>query len=339
MADPSSLGVLAALTRDGWSNLADLFLLPASRFYFPSLIAAAGFAAIAYRLHYARQGSFRPGDFLRFLFPARVYRHRSLRVDAGLLLFAKLLSPARWLVFGLSVGGAAAALCVGLETWFGPRPGLGGGVAATLLFACLLVLAYDFGTYLTHRLSHRVPLLWAFHRVHHSAEELNPLTVLRKHPVYDAVAIAMDVAIVAPIQGTILYLWGSGATATALIAVNLSFGLFGFAAATLRHSHIWLSFGWLNRILVSPAMHQIHHSRAERHWDRNYGEVFAVWDWMFGSIYLPAGRERLSFGLADGEDVHPTLASALMEPFAYAGRTLRGSREAGSALNPAADGG
>jgi sterol desaturase/sphingolipid hydroxylase (fatty acid hydroxylase superfamily) len=323
MADPSSLGALAALSRDGWSNLADLFILPASRFYIPSLLAAVGFAAIAYRLHYARKVSFRPGDFLRFLFPARVYRHRSIRVDAGLLLFAKLLSPARWLVFGLSVGAAAAALCGGLEAWFGPRPALGGGIGATLVFAALLVLAYDFGTYLTHRLSHRVPLLWAFHRVHHSAEELNPLTVLRKHPVYDALAIAMDVAIVAPIQGALLFLWGSGATAPTLVAVNLAFGLFGFAAATLRHSHIWLSFGPLNRMLVSPAMHQIHHSRAERHWDRNYGEVFAFWDWMFGSIYLPAGREELRFGLAEGEDRHATLSSALLEPFVYAAGTLR----------------
>lgn len=323
MADPTSLEGLAALAGDGWSNLADLFLLPASRFYFPSLLAAVGFAAIAYRLHVAPGGAFRPGEFLRFLFPGRVYRNRSLRVDAGLLLFAKLLSPARWLVFGLSVAAAAAAISAFLETWSGSRPALGGGAFATLLLGGLLILAYDFGTYVTHRLSHRVPLLWAFHRVHHSAEELNPLTVLRKHPVYDALAIAMDVAIVAPIQGAILYLWGSGTTASALVAVNLGFGLFGFAAATLRHSHIWLSFGWLNRILVSPAMHQIHHSRAERHWDRNYGEVFAVWDWMFGSIYLPAEREELRFGLAEGEGRHSTLSNALVEPFIHAAGTLR----------------
>jgi sterol desaturase/sphingolipid hydroxylase (fatty acid hydroxylase superfamily) len=286
------------------------------------------FAAIAYRLHVLGKERFRVGGFLRFLLPARVYRHRSFRVDIGIFLLTKLLSPARWLVLGLSVGAAAGAIAALLESLFGKTADMGGAMSgfSLVLLALLLVLAFDFGTYVTHRLSHRVPLLWAFHRVHHSAQELNPLTVLRKHPVYDALAILVDVAVVAPVQGVILFLWGGTAAVPLVVAVNLLFGLFGFAGSSLRHSHIWLSFGRADRLLVSPAMHQIHHSCAEHHWDRNYGEVFAIWDWMFGSLYLPGERETLTFGLAGEDDPHPDVARAFMEPFVYAARRLRRAR-------------
>ena len=108
-----------------------------------------------------------------------------------------------------------------------------------------------------------------------------------------------------------------------LVAVNLLFGLFGFVGASLRHSHIWFSFGRLNLLLVSPAMHQVHHSKAEEHWDRNYGEVFSIWDWMFGSLYLPQQREDLNFGLSGEHDPHPTVYRAMTEPFVFALRTLR----------------
>jgi sterol desaturase/sphingolipid hydroxylase (fatty acid hydroxylase superfamily) len=77
--------------------------------------------------------------------------------------------------------------------------------------------------------------------------------------------------------------------------------LFNLLFANLRHSHVWLawppSLGW---ILGSPANHQIHHSAEERHLDKNFGGVFAIWDWMFGTLYLPREREVFRMGLADG---------------------------------------
>jgi hypothetical protein len=75
----------------------------------------------------------------------------------------------------------------------------------------------------------------------------------------------------------------------------------------------------LEHIVISPAQHQIHHSRAVEHHDKNYGEVLAIWDWMFGTLYVPNGRETIDFGLADAEgrplpQPHGSLGQALIQP-------------------------
>ena len=59
---------------------------------------------------------------------------------------------------------------------------------------------------------------------------------------------------------------------------------------------------FLNRIFISPAQHQIHHSKALKHRDKNLGGQLAIWDWIFGTIYLPDKKEDIQFGVGDGED-------------------------------------
>ena len=74
--------------------------------------------------------------------------------------------------------------------------------------------------------------------------------------------------------------------------------VWNLAFAHLRHSHVAMPFPrWLSYVLVSPHMHQVHHSVEERHHDRNFATVFALWDWAFGTLYLPDPRERFRFGL------------------------------------------
>jgi sterol desaturase/sphingolipid hydroxylase (fatty acid hydroxylase superfamily) len=260
---------------------------------------------------------------LGYVFPAHVYLSRSALVDLQIYLF-KVVVPARRLVSAVTVAGVAASTAAAMRHWFGaPSDPFGQSPLHIALLAALLITAYDFVTYLTHRLQHEVPILWAFHRVHHSAEQLNPLTLKRTHPVAGLIAVVSDAAVVGPIMGAIIYFWTPEVGASAAGLVPLGFGLFALAAGNLRHSHVWLSFGPVfDRLIVSPAMHQIHHSQELRHWDRNYGEVLAVWDWLFGTIYVPRGREEFAFGLSEGR-VHQTLSSALLEPFAYAGARIR----------------
>ena len=70
----------------------------------------------------------------------------------------------------------------------------------------------------------------------------------------------------------------------------------------LLHSHIWFSFGWfLNHIFISPAHHQIHHSRAPQHFNKNLGDTFAIWDWLFGTLYLPKGDKNIRTGVSENE--------------------------------------
>jgi len=93
--------------------------------------------------------------------------------------------------------------------------------------------------------------------------------------------------------------------------------------AHLRLSHLWNSFGpALNHIVASSARHQIHHNKAQRPWDQHFGEVFAFWDWLFGTLYMPSAKPgTLEFGIADATELeHPTLMAASINSFRNAGR-------------------
>jgi len=73
--------------------------------------------------------------------------------------------------------------------------------------------------------------------------------------------------------------------------------------SNLRHTHVWVSFGpvW-SRYFISPAQHQIHHSADEKHFHTNIGWAFAIWDRLFGTLYVPEGKEEITYGLGDGTD-------------------------------------
>ena len=321
---------MTLLDKGTWllDRLGGHFLDPAARIGLLAIAVSFVIGAFAYRHYYGRE-TFSLRAYLRHAFPRRVYWSRSFALDVQILLLDRLLLPMVWFARLLSTISVAALIGTGLTAWLGQPPALkplqDGGTLTTILLAALLLLAMDFGTYVTHRLSHQMPLLWAFHRVHHSAEELNPLTLTRKHPVYNVLGVLVDCVTVAPLQGVIVYLFGVPGELHLLAMTNMGFTAFAFLASNLRHTHIWLSYGpVLDKLLVSPALHQIHHSRDKKHFDTNYGEVLAIWDWLFGTHYQPREREELRFGIGD-EPVqpHPTLTAAMLEPFAYAWRVIR----------------
>ena len=66
----------------------------------------------------------------------------------------------------------------------------------------------------------------------------------------------------------------------------------------MRHSHIDISYWkWLEHVLISPSQHQVHHSIAEEHYDKNFGAALAIWDWIFGSLHLSQNKGKVVFGL------------------------------------------
>lgn len=162
-----------------------------------------------------------------------------------------------------------------------------------------MLVAWDFGRWVSHMIRQQVPLLWEFHKVHHSAAVLTPITALRQHPV-EWIVQGFFLSLT---QGAVIagFLYGLGLQPDPLAilgapAIIFLWHLFGY---NLRHSPIWLSYGpVLSRLMVSPAQHQIHHSTAPDHIDKNYGYVLALWDWGWGSLYVPVDREQLSYGLA-----------------------------------------
>jgi sterol desaturase/sphingolipid hydroxylase (fatty acid hydroxylase superfamily) len=267
---------------------------------------------IAWLVHRA----LRPGaTFLPWLLPRAIWSHASTMVDVKLFLLNRLLS-----LFGLfsSVFLTSATALAVLALLHG-RPDEGAAVHPLVASFCLL-LASDFGLYWIHRLHHETRILWPFHAVHHSAEVMTPITVYRKHPIYDILASAVRGLVNGVIQGLVLAVFVGPMTLSTLLGVNVFYVLFNLLGANLRHSHIWLSYGrLLEHVFISPAQHQIHHSRAVAHHNRNYGEVLALWDWMFGTLYVPDGRQEIDFGLADAEgrplpQPHGTLRQALLQP-------------------------
>ena len=300
------------------------FLGHDNRFYWVYLLSFVILGVFAYRRYYRGTGA--PGSnrgLLRFLFPPEVYRHPSAIIDYQLVLMNRLLGPAA-LLAGLFLG-SASVTAVAQLTQHALADLAGGQVSqlewtfrTSLLFALGITVVQDFTTFVTHGLSHRVPLLWEFHKVHHSAAVLTPLTVNRKHPVYNLLGRAVDLAVVGPVQGLFAFLFVGQAEPVTLFGANIVFSLFHLAGANLRHSHIWLPFGQrLSHVFISPAQHQIHHSMAPRHWNKNFGEVFAVWDWLCGTLYVPSReREVLEFGIpGSARDEHSTLLKVYFVPF------------------------
>ncbi len=299
------------------ANLTGMFG-PHSRFFLPYLAASLLIAAIAYWLQRRRQPADDRPDFFTALFSRHILSHPSSLVDLKVAFANRFFSPL--LMFSgraamvISAHLVATALTGGAHANAAPLSG-----AALIALTLCVVLANDFTTYWVHRLHHENSVLWPFHKVHHSAEVMTPLTFARKHPVYDLLRALSNAALNGPVQGVVLALFGVSDVIT-ILGVNAVYALFHWTGSNLRHSHLWVCYGPLvSRIFISPAQHQIHHSCAVRHHDKNYGEVFAIWDWMFGTLYVPETYESLVFGVADSqgrryEQPHPTLKDAWVEP-------------------------
>lgn len=303
------------------------------RFFWLYFVSFAVLGGLAWRRHYRdADAAVAPvRGLLRFLFPPEMYRHPSALLDLKLLVANRFFGPStllsRLLLGPLSVAWIASLTQGGLVALTGSDPLWGAWTLPTLAaFTLATALVEDFATYVVHALHHRSPVLWEFHKVHHSAEVLTPFTVYRKHPVYNLLSRVTNIAIIGPFQGLLAFLLVVPADPLTLFGANAVFSIFHLLGSNLRHSHVWLSFGpLLNRLVVSPALHQIHHSKAPRHWNKNYGEVFALWDWLFGTLYVP-GREReeLEFGVAGPEgQEHGTLWQIYFVPFRNSARLLR----------------
>ncbi len=290
------------------------------RLYWGSLVFTL---VVALLLYFFRDRRFRRHGFfaqcqaaLAYCFPARIYRSRSTRADVRFFVVDVLLQVILVTPFLLSADHVAKYTEQLLVFVFGvySQP-FNPGPSAPVFVGVIAVVAFDLGFYIAHRLLHRVGVLWEFHKVHHSAEVLNPLTLYREHPV-DKIVTAACVGLLSGLAfGVFDYFSSAIVQPGAAWVIGV---LFLVAGGHFRHMEIWISYGpVLNRLLISPAHHQLHHSVAAAHLDRNFGGIFAVWDWMFGSLCVPQKRQHLALGLSDGthKQYHSVLRLYLL-PFA-----------------------
>jgi sterol desaturase/sphingolipid hydroxylase (fatty acid hydroxylase superfamily) len=314
-----------------FNKLDRVFLSTGSIFSITSLLCAL-FVAVAFVVYRRRRKGrrLRVRAIARALFPSRILKSPSHSVDIGFFFFSVFIYG---IVFGWAVVSyqmLSNGLIQGLVATFGAvtptsLPEWGSRSVVTLA----LFLAFEFGYWLHHYLSHRVPLLWEFHKVHHTAEVLTPLTVFRVHPLdtviyYNVLAVSMALA-----SGVSNYLLGQTTYQYAITGSNILLVLFIHAYVHLQHTHLWISFrGVLGRLFLSPAHHQVHHSTNPAHFNKNLGNCLGIWDWLFGTLYIPSREpEKLQFGVDPGHSHDHVLTHAMIDPlvraFGHVGELFR----------------
>jgi sterol desaturase/sphingolipid hydroxylase (fatty acid hydroxylase superfamily) len=170
----------------------------------------------------------------------------------------------------------------------------------------LAILILDLAIWAQHLVTHKLPILWRFHRVHHADRDFDVTTALRFHPVEILASMLLKIGLV--------YLLGPAALAVLLFEIILN------GTAMFNHSNLRLPL-WLDRVvrlvLVTPDMHRVHHSIHRHEHDSNYGFALSVWDRIFRT-YRPkpeAGHDLMTVGL-EWQDERPSrLGWALMLPF------------------------
>jgi sterol desaturase/sphingolipid hydroxylase (fatty acid hydroxylase superfamily) len=189
--------------------------------------------------------------------------------------------------------------------------------------------AYNFAFYWAHRWMHESRLLWSVHRTHHSAEALTFLTSGRVHPIEAAGVVLWTTLWSGCAAAALSYCTGLAMHPLFLVAISF-WSILAEVADKLQHSHVRTSLGPFSYIMPLGAMHQIHHSAELRHRDKNFGNASSVFDWMFGTIYIPSREEIFRLGLSveelGAQNPHKRLMDLYTEPFAYAWRSLRRSK-------------
>tara|TARA_Y100000991_G_scaffold54751_1_gene39987 strand:- start:300 stop:1073 length:774 start_codon:yes stop_codon:yes gene_type:complete len=171
-----------------------------------------------------------------------------------------------------------------------------------IFFTLCYFILDDFTKYITHALMHKVPLLWEIHKTHHSARTLTPLTIFRTHPIEGVIFVLRSALTQGIVIATFYYVYGSNITFITILGANIFSFWFHLFGSNLRHSHIRINYwNWLEKILISPAQHQIHHSIKKEHHNKNFGVAFAFWDYMFGSLYISKSNEDVKFGISEKE--------------------------------------
>jgi len=298
------------------------------------------FLAISYAVAYAlfryrrQRGLTDAASFWQFIGGARVHWHPSARLDYRYyfvrgILKVTLVVPVVGLVDPYILrSGDYLAFFVNL---WGARPQPGQNLGLSLLYGLGVFLISDFASYWVHRAFHG-RWLWEFHKVHHSAPVMVPLTASRVHFLEKVVGRLVDLLLLGAYAGLFWYACGGEISRYTLFGVTYLVFIFNALAANLRHSHVWLSFGpRLEHLLNSPAQHQIHHSDAPRHFHRNFGTNLSLWDWMFGTLYVTTPTpEDIRFGTAE-QDSHRylTLYSLIVMPFVDSARKCFPARTAG----------
>ena len=143
------------------------------------------------------------------------------------------------------------------------------------------------------------------------------MTVFRTHPL-EGVVFSLRSAFTQAISiSSFVFLFGPQVDIATILGANIFIFAFNIAGSNLRHSHIDISYWkWLEYLIISPAQHQLHHSIAREHHDKNFGAALALWDWLFGSLHHSVEFDTLELGIEKNQkDESHNLKDLYINPF------------------------
>ena len=304
--------------------LRQLFTFSAMIFLSKVLSGVVG-AYIAYRNDPEIAVGRTAAGFVRYCLPSELWRNKHVRIDACFAVLGRFMSALFVTPVVLTILAVVPVIHSGLVHLLGARPAHESTLELQIGLVIICMIARDFMEFATHALSHRWQFLWEFHRVHHSSEFLSPLGEKRSHFIDDIWRNGCIAAVVGVCLATYTYAAGIPPYQTLLFGVPAYIvaytilNLLNFEI--LHHSHIPLSYGPLERALISPAQHQLHHDRQAP--SRNYGSFLSVWDRLFGSFAHSVPRNSFELGLPYEEQREcRTVPELYVRPFLRAARLV-----------------
>ena len=166
----------------------------------------------------------------------------------------------------------------------------------------VLLLAFDFAQWCIHNLLHRVPLLWRFHRVHHSIVRMDWIGNWRFH--------WMEIVVYRSLLYPVAAFFGFG------VQAMFAYGVFNTLIGHFAHSNLKVRIGALKYIVNSPEMHIWHHTHPDSGpVNRNFGIALSVWDWLFHTAWSPAGKDPERLGFTGIERFPGNIFTQTIEPF------------------------
>lgn len=263
--------------------------------------------------------------FLGFCLPPRILKAQQTRLDIGYALVKKAV---RFLWGWAFIGNLSFAYLFYRIINHHQPPAMAAApfhhptALQRAVFLVVGIITYDFLTFFAHYLLHKLPVMWLFHKVHHSALTLIPVTNRRFHPVQEIWDALWNSAGI----GAWIALYSSATSLpladVTILGVNAIILVNCFSFHHLRHSHIYMRYPhWLECVFMSPAQHQIHHSREQHHLDRNFGLFLSCWDQLFGTITYSEPIPAVNLGLIDGQENYLSLWQLFAMPFIELERT------------------
>lgn len=284
-----------------------------------AILLRLGFAFNYLRKHPAASKK----NILKTIFSKDIFFSRSFRVDAGIFI-------TNLIVFALLTVFVSNAITDPQLFFLGKLNSILAHYAAAhhavpinplcenALFTLILFLTYETLYYFAHRAFHYFPVLWQFHKVHHSTTHLSFMTDNRFHAlewfgffVYLGFAAAFS-------QCICIYFFGGLPKIVAIHGIMIHYAIF-YSLTLAQHSNLWLSFGRCDYLVVSPAMHILHHSTDPKNFNTNYALNLATLDWLFGTLKKSSKQppEQLEIGLGASREENTFWANASLANYFF----------------------